>query len=193
MAAYSVGLLALLGGDDDGSRGGRTTAEPPSPLEKEIGDIVTGVEIKGDTGDVNRFRDPILKSVECKGDTCAVVYSIGLSGRGRVLQDQRDLLAPIFARTDVQRISMLVTRDAVRAGVPAKADEETPTGSPLLETTCDRTGRDDVDWESATGAQILSNVCDVGGFEQGKRRRQEPVAPDDPAAKDASELPEATP
>ena len=193
MAAYSFALVALLGGGDD--EGGSTTqAEKPPPLspaERKVAGIIQSTKIAGDTGDVNRFRQPVLKSIKCddKG-FCDVVYSIGLTGQGRILQDQRDILARVFSDTDVQRIDILVTRDAAAAGVPAKA-EDTPSGTPLTKTSCDRSRRDNVDWTSAKGEQILFNLCKVGGYEHGRQQRQDPVAPDDPAVGGAQNLPGA--
>jgi len=93
-AVYSLGLLALVGGfggDDDSENRAAPAQRKMTPFEKKVAGIVSGVDIaRGETGDVPGFRTPRKVSVRGVGATeCEIQYSIGLPGRGRILQDQR--------------------------------------------------------------------------------------------------------
>jgi hypothetical protein len=192
VAAYSLVLVVLLaggGGDDERTVGvpDRPKARPMTAQEREISRLLesAGIASPTDSTDVQRFRRPRVRSVACSGTGCEtieVTYSVGLPGRGRILQDQRRMWEQLFRRTDVVKGTMTVTRDMGAAGVPPKPGEETPTGAPLLTTRCDRSKRPNVDWGSAKGAQILYNICEIQGYDQGEVHRQEPVAPDDDTA-----------
>ena len=194
VAAYSLLMVVVLtGGDAEEPTVGtpeRARTRPLTAQEREITKVVTGADPKqgGEPTDVSRFRIPRIRSVTCKGRRCDIVYSVGLPGRGRILEDQRVIWERLFTQTDILKATITVTRDAAAAGVPPKQGEETPTGAPITRTTCDRSKRPNVDWTSAEGAQILWNLCETDGFDQGSIHGQEPVAPDDPAANDL-ELP----
>lgn len=193
-AVYTVGLVVLIGGGDDAAPGERqqqARPEPLSPLERQVKTAIDDVDVKvAEQYDVERFRKPIVRSVDCpQDDKCKVVYALGLPGRGRILEDQRPMVERIYRRTPVRRLTLQAVRDVSAAGVPAKSSEETPSGAPLLTTECDASRRKDVDWSKRSGPQILQNICRVGYFDQGEIHRQEPVAPDDPAAQGA-EIPE---
>jgi hypothetical protein len=180
--------VVLLGGGGDAAPGGQQAKPRPlTPLERQVKSAIDDVDVKvAEQYDVERFRKPIVRSVECKTEqACVVVYALGLPGRGRILEDQRPMLERIYRRTPVAKLTVQVVRDASAAGVPPKEGEETPSGAPMLTTECDRSTRPDVDWKKRSGAQILQNICTVGAFDQGQVHRQEPVAPDDPAADDA--------
>lgn len=189
MAAYSLVLVLALSGD--GGDGGDARARPLSPFERKVSRLVEGTKPKAaeEPRDVVSFRQAHVRSVRCKERRCDIVYAVGLPGTGRILEDQRRMWERLFTRTSVLEASMTVTRDAAAGGVPAKAGEETPTGAPLVRTTCDRSKRRNVKWRSARGAEILASICEVDGFDQGKIHGQEPVAPDDPAGK-SPDLPE---
>lgn len=191
VAAYTIGLVLLVGGGGDS---GSAQAEPvaKSSLDKAVTRALEGVKstAPSDATDVPAFRRPMLRRVRCEDKSCDVVYSVGLPGRGRILQDQRPMLERLYSQTDIVKVKLTVTRDTASAGVPAKSGEETPGGAPLIASTCDRTKAPaDVEWSSASGAQILQSICDVSSFDQGKELRQEPVAKDDPAIKNP-QLPE---
>ena len=195
VAFYTVGLVLLVGGGgDDG--GGRAAAPRPEPvaqsaLDRQVLDALQdakGAKLPKEANDVPKFRRAVVRRVRCKDRACEVVYSVGLPGQGRILQDQRDMWERLFSETEVVKATMTVTRDTSAAGVPPKKGEETPAGAPMLATTCDRTKHPEVKWASATGAQILQSICEVQAYNQGEIHGQEPVAPDDPAA-EQPELP----
>ena len=201
VAAYSLLMVVLLtGGDDDRSSVGTPRAAKPrpfTPLEEKVSALISGAPVgqglPKERNDVQTFRRPNVRAVTCEGDACEVTYSLGLPGRGRILVDQRPMLERVFTQTDIQKLTLNVTRDTQAAGVPPKANEETPAGAPLLQTRCDRTKYKDVDWASAKGAQILFNICDVGGYDQGRIHRQDPVAAGDQTAGKDLDLPKPTP
>ncbi|HEX2086986.1 MAG TPA: hypothetical protein VHF89_14995 [Solirubrobacteraceae bacterium] len=200
VAAYSVLLFALLGGGDDEPATVGTPQQPKArPLtaqEREVAALVAGAPVgRGlprEQNDVEAFRRPRVKSVTCEELECEIVYSVGLPGRGRLLNDQRAIWERLFRRTPIVKATITIVRDTAAAGVPAKANEETAPGAPMLRTTCDRSGQRDVDWASARGAQILVNICEIDAFDQGEIHRQEPVAPDDETARDP-DLPRPVP
>lgn len=185
-AAYSVGLMALIGGGDDDSS--RSASSPPpremTSFEKRVASMVEDVKIKGveEQYDVPEFRQPRDATARCTPAECRIRYAVGLPGRGRILEDQRPMWSRIFSETEVQRVTMEVVRNAEAAGVPPKAEEETASGAIIMTTSCDRSGESGVDWTKRSGLQILMDICEVtysdGG---GAQQRQEPVAPDDPA------------
>lgn len=182
-AAYTFGLVALLGGGDD-EKSGVPAQRQMTPFEKRIAGLVAGVDIdRGEPGDVADFRRPRNVSARCVGSSeCTIQYSIGLPGRGRILQDQRMMWQRLFSETNVQKATMRVLRDQIAAGVPPKEGEETVTGALMLTTTCDRTRRPNVDWSRRSGLRILDRVCRAEFAGQGGRpQEQETVAPDDPA------------
>ncbi|MDQ3739370.1 MAG: hypothetical protein M3389_00370, partial [Actinomycetota bacterium] len=194
-----VMVLVLTGGGDDSPTVGtpdRAKARPMTAEERKVSALVTGAPVgKGlprEVNDVPDFRRPRIRSVTCREDACDIVYSLGLPGRGRILQDQQPMWRRLFSETDIQKATMTVVRDQEAAGVPPKANEEVVTGAPMLRTACDRSKHPNVDWKSATGAQILVNICQIDGFDQGAIHGQEPVAPDDETAGDTS-LPRPTP
>ncbi len=161
-----------------------------TPEERGIARLLEGAGVASvqEQSDVKDFRAPHVRSVTCSGAGCRsvdVVYGVGLPGRGRILVDQRKMWERLFSRTDVVKGTMTVTRDAGAAGVPQKRVEETPSGAPLLTTRCDRSKQPDVDWSTAKGATILYSICKVTGYERGRPRSQEAVAPDDETARDA--------
>lgn len=186
-AAYSVGLVALIGtGDDDASP--RTSSapreRPMSSFEQRVASIVEDVEIKGveEQYDVPEFRKPRDARARCTDTECEIRYAVGLPGRGRILEDQRPIWASLFSETDVERATIEVVRDAAAAGVPPKEGEETASGAAIMTTTCDRSRKPGVDWGDRSGLQILMEICEITYMEgNGRERRQEPVAPDDPA------------
>lgn len=191
VAAYSLVLgLVITGGDSTGERTvgtpQRAKARPMTVEERRIARLIEGAGVASlqEATDVQRFRRPNVRTVTCRDGcrTLEVVYSVGLPGRGRILVDQRRMWERLFSRTKVVKGTMTVTRDVAAAGVPPKRGEETPTGAPLLTTTCDRSKRPNVDWSTARGAQILYSLCKVVGYDQGEIHRQEPVAPDDESA-----------
>jgi hypothetical protein len=193
VAVYSVGLvLVLSGGDDEPTVRGK---RPLTSLERKVFDALQGVKAgrpAAEPTDNSRFRAATIRRVVCTETACRIDYSVGLPGRGRILEDQRPMIRRLFADTAIVRAEFNVVRDIAAAGVPAKQGEEAANGMPLLTTRCDRSGAPDVDWQSARGAQILHNVCEVEGYARGGvTDRQEPVAPDDPAAKDL-DLPEGS-
>ena len=155
-----------------------------SSFEKRVAAMVEGVDIKGveEQYDVPEFRRPHNARARCSDTHCDVRYSVGLPGRGRILEDQRRMWSAIFSETEVERVKMEVVRNAETAGVPPKADEETASGAVIMTTTCDRSTRPGVDWTKRSGLQILVDICEVTYAEgNGPPQRQEPVAPDDPA------------
>lgn len=181
-AAYTVGLVVLIGGGDDAVPGGQTRKPPPlSPLERQVNAAINTVDVKAEERtDVARFRKPVVRTVDCPADDrCEVLYAVGLPGRGRILEDQVPIIQRVYRRTTVKRLKLHVVRDAAAAGVPPRSGEETPSGAPLLTTDCDASRRKDVDWSKRTGEQIVQKICDVGGYDQGAINRQEPGAPDD--------------
>ncbi|HEX8083700.1 MAG TPA: hypothetical protein VF529_05365 [Solirubrobacteraceae bacterium] len=196
VAAYSSVLVLVLGGGGDDGRGPTRAAKRPlTPLEREVFDALRGVEAGrpvGEPTDVARFRAAVFRRVVCRKTACVVDYTVGVPGRGRLLEDQRPMIERVFRRTDVLRVTFNVVRDMSAAGVPPKRGEEAANGRPLLTTVCDRSDAPDVDWSSARGAAILQNLCDVSAYDpSGRPSEQEPVAPDDPAAQDL-ELPEGS-
>jgi len=192
VAAYSLLMVVLLtGGEEERTVGvpGTGKARPMTAEEQRVARLLERAHapVPGqEPTDVPRFRRPHIRTVTCR-DGCRqieVLYSVGLPGRGRILQDQRPMWEVLFSRTPVVKGTMTVTRDTAAAGVPPKRGEETPAGAPLLTTRCDRSTRPNVDWGSVAGAKILHNICEVDGYDQGEIHRQEPVAPDDETAGD---------
>ena len=189
-AVYTFVLVALVGGDDGDTEGpSRESAKPRRPmsqLERQVASIVTGVDVKTEEPtDVRGYRAPRQPSVRCAKNRCDITYSVGLPGRGRILEDQRQIWERLFAETPVRRATMNVVRDQAAAGVPPKPDEEVASGAAIMVTVCDQGKRPDVDWSRRDGVEILANICAVSYEAGGGARRQEPVAPDDPAAGDA--------
>jgi hypothetical protein len=108
------------------------------------------------------------------------VYESGLPGEGRIREDQRQIWERIFHETDVRQVTMQVLRAAsVGPETPAKPGEETEPGRVLLETTCDRSRKPDVDWSTRSGQQILEGICSSRGFSagRGEGRSGRPVSP----------------
>jgi len=182
LAGYSLLLVALLGGGDSDD-----DAPPPrqlNALEKQVVSIVSGVDVKAEErGDVADFRKPTGVTARCTrgGEACNIRYSIGLTGRGRILEDQRPMWQRLFTETDVQRATMFVVRDTSAAGVPPKK-EDTVSGTALLTTECDRKKAPGVDWRRRHPGELLLKLCDSHYNERGVRKKQETLAPDDPAA-----------
>lgn len=149
-AVYTVALVLILGGgdSDDGGAGQPVAgaegkpAKPLDPKERKVAEKVEGVKVKvAEQNDVPEFRRPDVQSVECKDGRCTIEYTSGLPGRGRIFEDQQQMLAEIFADDEVDEVVMRVYRaGAVGRDTPAKANEETMPGSPILITECKRTG-----------------------------------------------------
>jgi hypothetical protein len=140
IAVYTVGLVLVLGGGggDDGPKAAR---EDWSATEKKVAAIIEGPPTKErERGDVPAFRTPQVTKVDCKDGTCAVEYTLGLTGNGRIVEDQQQMLATLFEDESLQKISLRVVR-ATAAGpnVPLKPVEETPAGVMILVNTCVRT------------------------------------------------------
>lgn len=183
VAVYSLGLVALVGGGDDPSPRAEQKPRALSPLERRIATKIARTKVQAlEKTDVAGFRKPRQPAVRCKGESCDITYSIGLPGRGKILQDMRPIWQFIFAETPVQRAKITVVRNQQAAGVPPKDEEETVAGTPLLTADCDRSRRPDTNWKTESGVAILGSVCEVTYMEGAQQRRQEPIAPDDPAA-----------
>ena len=155
-----------------------------SPQERRIASFITGVDVKvEEDNDVRAFRAPRQALVRCpSAKVCDIEYAVGLPGRGRLLEDQRQLWEKLFERTGVERATVRVRRNQAAAGVPPKKGEEVASGAVIMITTCDRNKRPDVNWGRRTGAEIIANLCEVSYGGGGSVRQQEPIAPDDPAA-----------
>jgi hypothetical protein len=157
-----------LGGDEGGSDGSK---RPPSKLERGVSDAVKTARLfQTEEGDVAEFRRPNVTDVRCEDKRCRVVYAVAVPGRGRILFQQQEMVRLIFRDTSVSRVVLRVVRVAPRGpeAIP-KAEEETPEGFPLSETTCDR-GRLErrIDWGTQKEAQAaLGRSCTVRQFDQG--------------------------
>lgn len=185
-AAYSLALVALVSDDDDERRTAETTQQAPprqmTGLERRVTSLVSAVRPKsGEAGDVRGFREPLQPAVRCARRSCEIRYVVGLPGRGRLLEDQRQLWERLFRETDVTRATVEVLRDHAAAGVPPRQDEETRSGQAIMTTTCDQAKSPNVDWAKRSGTQILERICVVSYDAGGRVGKQEPVAPDDPA------------
>lgn len=158
-------LVAVLGGDDEAA-GPAGARQAPSALERQVAALIQSADVRAaELGDVEAFRRPRVTEVECADGACAVAYVIGLPGAGRIREDQATFLAPLFDRTDVQRIRLRVFRNVVVGpDRRLKAEEETPAGTPLLDTTCDRAGAGDVDWRGADAVAVLDRLCRTTRF-----------------------------
>jgi hypothetical protein len=144
--AYTLVLVLLLGGDGDGNGGAgspQATRAPMDEGEREIAEQVESVDVKvAEPNDVAAFRKPDVRSVECEDGRCTIDYMSGLPGRGRIFEDQQQMLAGIFAEDSIDEVTLRVFRaSSVGPNTPAKATEETMPGSPILITECARTGR----------------------------------------------------
>lgn len=142
--AYTLVLVLLLGGGDgDGDGSPQATRPPMDEGEREIAERVESVEVKvAEPNDVAAFRKPDVQSVQCEGARCTIDYTSGLPGRGRIFEDQQQMLAGIFEDDSVDEVRLRVFRAAaVGPNTPAKANEETMPGAPILITECVRTGR----------------------------------------------------
>jgi hypothetical protein len=147
-AVYTVALVLILGGgsDDDGDSAAPAGAGAPQaqrqldPEERKVAQIVEKTEIKvAEPNDVAAFRKPDVQDVRCEDDGCTVEYTTGLPGRGRIFEDQQQMIAGIFADESVNKLTLRVFRAAsVGPKTPAKPTEETSPGSPILITECIR-------------------------------------------------------
>jgi hypothetical protein len=111
--------------------------------ERRIADEVESVEVKVvEPNDVAAFRKPNVQKVACEGARCTIDYTSGLPGRGRIFEDQQQMLAAIFEDDAVDEVTLRVFRaSTVGPNTPAKATEETLPGSPILITECVRIRR----------------------------------------------------
>jgi hypothetical protein len=176
--AYTVALVAVLGGGD--AREVRTVVQPAArqrpltPLERQVSRAVRGARLfQQESSDVPAFRRPEIASVRCKAG-CRVVYTVSVPGRGRILFQQLEMVRAIFRDTSVSRVALRVVRVAPHGPAAIrKAEEETPAGFPLVETTCDRSGLGRrIDWRTQKEAQAaLSRSCTVRAFDQGRLHR----------------------
>jgi len=148
-AIYTVALVLILGGGDDGGGGSGPAPGTPEavqrrldPKERAVAQQVEGAKIKvAEPTDVADFRKPHVQNVECKESACVVEYTSGLPGRGRIFEDQQQMLAKIFEDESIDAVTLRVFRaGTVGANTPPKATEETSPGSPILITECKRTG-----------------------------------------------------
>jgi hypothetical protein len=156
-----------------------------SALERRVASLVESGSVKApEAEDVAAFRRPEVATVRCDDGSCSLVYTTGLPGFGRVLEDQTKAFARIFRATDVTRMTMRVVRGArVVPGRAAKRQEETIPGTALAETTCDRS--DDarlkaVDWSTPDATRLLAQVCDVRELPQGPVHGPDGGGPGDP-------------
>lgn len=148
-AVYTVALVLILGGGGDGGGGDAagpeassgTPAKPMDAEERKIASQVEGVKVKeAEPTDVAAFRKPEVRSVECDDGACTIEYLSGLPGRGRIFEDQQQMLARIFADDSVDEVTIRVFRAAtVGPNTPARPTEETAPGTPILITNCKRT------------------------------------------------------
>ncbi len=145
-AVYTVALVLILGGgSDDGGGGGEPAPGAPQaqrqldPEERKVAQIVEKTKVKvAEPNDVAAFRQPNVQDVRCEG-ACTVEYTTGLPGRGRIFEDQQQMIAGIFADESVNKLTLRVFRAAsVGPKTPAKPTEETTPGSPILITECIR-------------------------------------------------------
>jgi hypothetical protein len=172
LAAYTVGLVALLSGNEGSSENPR---QQLSKLERRVSDAVkTARPFQTEESDVAQFRRPNVTDVRCEDKRCRVVYTVSVPGRGRVIFQQLEMVRLIFRdNPSVSRVVLRVVRvaptgpEAIR-----KAEEETPEGFPLSETTCDRRRLERrVDWRTQEQAQAaLGRSCTVRDFDQGGPR-----------------------
>jgi hypothetical protein len=179
VGAYTVALVALTGGGDD--RGEvRTVVQssgrqrPLTPTERKVSAAVSNAALfQNEASDVPSFRRPHVASVRCHVD-CRVVYTVSVPGRGRILFQQLEMARRVFRDTKIQRVALRVVRVSPHgpAAIP-KAEEETPAGFPLVETTCDRSRlAPRIDWGTQKEAQAaLSKSCTVRAFDQGQLHR----------------------
>jgi hypothetical protein len=141
IGVYTVGLVLILGGGggDDGEKPANARADW-SPTERMVARAIEGAPVKkAEVGDVPAFRRPSVSRVECDDGACAVVYSIGLTGNGRIREDQQPMLQRIFREPSIKKVEMRVFRGStVGPNQPAKPAEETPPGSFILATSCVR-------------------------------------------------------
>jgi hypothetical protein len=141
-----------------------------SELENRVAGVVTAVKVKAaEDADIVEFRRPHLRTVDCRDDACTIVYLSGLPGEGRILEDQRQMWERIFGETDLRRVTIRVFRGAAKgADTPLDPEEETQAGRLILETTCDRGRRPDVDWSTRSGVRILEGICTARAFSAGR-------------------------
>lgn len=171
LGVYTVALVILLGGGDDGAE----SPDPERPLSALERRVKQGVERgrvpqQSDADDVSGFRAPSVVSVSCEDDACKVVYSVAVPGRGRIALQQVDIVRRIFGETDVERLELEVVRGEPRGPLASpKSEEETPVGIPLHRTTCDRDkGPDDVDWGNFRRASAaFTAMCETRDLFQG--------------------------
>jgi hypothetical protein len=154
-AAYTVALVLILGGGGDAPAPGAPQAVRTrlDARERKVADDVEGAKVKVvEPNDVADFRRPHVQKVDCSDEQCTVEYTSGLPGRGRIFEDQQQMLARIFDDESIDLVTLRVFRAAaVGANTPAKATEETSPGSPILVTQCRRAA-------TATRAPAGSNV-----------------------------------
>ena len=137
-AAYTVAIVALVAGDGDGDGEVRTVGESGSrpaalsPIERRVSQAVQRAPLfQRESGDVAEFRRARVTSVRCK-ESCRVVYTVAVPGRGRILFQQLEMVRRILRDTDVERVVLRVVR--VTPTGPAaspKGEEETVPGFPL--------------------------------------------------------------
>ena len=175
LAGVYTGVLIVVfaGGNGESEAtppGGVQRASERSELEARVAGFVTAVKPKvAEDTDVAEFRKPRLRSVECGDDACTIAYHSGLPGEGRILEDQRQVWERIFRETELRRATVRVYRAAsVGAGTQAKAEEETEPGRLLVETTCDRGRKPEVDWSRHSGLEILEGICTASAFSAGR-------------------------
>ena len=150
-AVYTVALVLILGGggsDDEAGGGGQEASQeaPAKPMdagERKIAEEVEGAKVKvAEPTDVGEFRQPEVRSVDCEDGACTIEYTSGLPGRGRIFEDQQQILARIFEDDSIDEVTIKVYRGGtVGPGTPAKKNEETAPGTPILVTQCKRTGK----------------------------------------------------
>jgi len=164
---YTVLIVVLVGGGGDDGAGGK---EPLSDLERRVERaVVAGKLPQRDDTDIKIFRKPEAKLVECEDERCRVVYSVAVPGRGRILIQQADIVAQIFEVTAVKRVNLEVVRGTPTGpSASAPADEETPGGRPVLETSCDRSKlKREPDWSKPQSQAVVSRLCVTRDFNQG--------------------------
>jgi hypothetical protein len=158
-------------GGGEGSSG--NSKRPLSKVERGVSDAVKKARLfQTEEGDVAEFRRPKVTEIRCEEKSCRVVYTVAVPGRGRIIFQQLEMVRLIFRdNPSVSRVVLRVVRvaptgpEAIR-----KAEEETPEGFPLSETTCDR-GRLEqrIDWRTQEQAQAaLVRSCTVRDFDQGR-------------------------
>jgi hypothetical protein len=111
-------------------------------------------------GDVEEFLRPEVDGVECKGAACTLHYVVDVPGRGRILEQQRDMVKRVFSDADVDKLTIRVTR-----GIPTGPEASPPTGEETIEgalllvTSCDRGKQPGLDVEQATELEIMQALC----------------------------------